>query len=202
MTFAIFDAVHLLTWAIFVFWEPYQMTKKDTDWYKDNYKKLNSLLQVPPWAFGIIWTILKLLQIAGIFLFSKWSSESLLVGGGTDHWTFVAVYTIFIIHSFIAKGWTLLFFGMRMVTLALVSSGLLCATSILIVIFMGFAQDNVGYLYPIPLCFFIPTAAWLLIAFTLNWNWLTHVDKAYDKLIKSDIETAAAGTRPRRNKHQ
>lgn len=157
-----FDAVQLVAWAVFIFWEPYHMKRSDQERYD---KESNNLkINVPAWVFPVVWLVLKMLNTATIVLFSSWLVT-------TDHWAWPTVFALFFANQVLSKFWTVLFFRLHQAKLALVLAIVLFATAAAAWGCMWGGLDN-SNLYGIPIGLFVPYLVWLVVAIVLNASWI------------------------------
>lgn len=158
-----FDAVQLVAWAVFIFWEPFQMKRSDREWYDKERENLTPR-SIPGWVFPLVWMLLKTLNTATIVLFSSWLVT-------TDHWAWPAVFALFFANQVLSKFWTIVFFRLRQPRWALVIAVVLFATAAATWGCMWGGLDN-SNLYGIPIGLFTPYLVWLVVAIVLNASWV------------------------------
>lgn len=168
-----FDAVQLIAWAVFIFWEPYTMKRSEQQWYDKERVNLTPS-NIPGWVFPIVWLVLKTLNTATIVLFSHFLIS-------TDHWAWSAVFALFFANQVLSKFWTVLFFRLRQVKWALVLAIVLFTTALAAWICIIVGRDN-SNLYGLPIGLMIPYVFWLGVAIALNASWIAIPHK-------SDMET-------------
>jgi tryptophan-rich sensory protein len=160
-----FDAVQLVAWAVFIFWEPYTMKRTEREKYDQERPNLAYVpANIPGWIFPIVWTILKSLNTAVIVVFSSNIID-------TNHWSWITVFSLFFANQVLSKFWTLLFFRFNQRKWALAVAVLLFTTALAAWICMIVGRDN-SNLYGIPIGLFVPYTLWLGFAIFLNVSWL------------------------------
>lgn len=160
----IYDAAslaRLVTWFVFVFWDPLFVEKDDSQAF---YRKIKRVWWQPPaWLFGVVWGFLQLLLVAAIYLFTEFSTNS-------ADWTFIVVTILFLVQELIRKTWSYVFFRMRQVQWALAIAATLMVLGVLLVVFTGVAEQC--ELRFVVMAFFIVYTAWLTFAVVLNASFL------------------------------
>jgi tryptophan-rich sensory protein len=169
MTFSVADGSQLVVWIIFVFWEPYgSIGNKARDWYTKRSGGLKGYI-VPWYIFPFVWTILKGLIVASIFLFFKSLTQAAV--DAVDY-RYLTVYILFVVNVLIAKLWTVLFFKYRLTRAAFWVAFIIFATAVVVVVFMGISSDIIVDIAYLSMALYIPYVAWLAFALYLNYNWL------------------------------
>ena len=98
------DATALLTYIVFVFWQPAMKTSTmDKSWYNKQRKRLPC--SVPSYVFGIAWGLLFSLISTSGFLYL--GPEGL----GQSSSLYVSAYIVFVANIIMTKIWTPIFFG-------------------------------------------------------------------------------------------
>lgn len=160
------------------------MKRTEQQWYDKERENLSFVPRnIPGWVFPIVWMILKTLNTATIVLYSHFLIS-------TDHWAWSAVFALFFVNQALSKFWTILFFRLRRVRLALVLAIVLFATALAAWICIIVGRDN-SNLYGLPIAFFVPYTLWLLFAIFLNASWvmIPHREGGGEKepLVKSQL---------------
>ena len=153
------EATALLTYIVFVFWQPSQAGTTSSDnrnWYDAMRSKVGCT--VPGSVFGIAWTILFALITASGYLYLG------PAGFGIDSNLYVASYTIFIINVLLTKIWTPVFFSS---TRAYIGLAMFIAIFILLsaITFLVFIAYESAWL---PFSLYLPYVLWCGYALYLN----------------------------------
>jgi len=165
--FGVDQCVRLVVWFLFLYWEPYEMRKRNAKYYEQHLYRLDQMAIPAPW-FMIIWTILKGLMVAAIFLFMEYYAV-------TKEWTFYAVYGTFFALVVFSKFWTMIFFGWHRYLLALLLAMVLAALAACTTIFMWLARDQLGDLWWLPGALMIAPTVWYFVAIALTWQWMNSI---------------------------
>lgn len=190
MAFDQLDGVTVLVTLMFVWFEPYKMKDTDREWYM---RKLESagipmVLQLPPWVFRVAWTVIKLCDVASIFLFQKFAQNNV------ENWTIPATYGIFLAVQIVSKTWGSTFFEYKYFGLAAIITVVLVLHQAAYVALIAVAQTYfsvLGYLYYVPIILALPRLCWLTFASILGFVWYDRVSsstgsKRRDKRVKDD----------------
>lgn len=180
--FLLQDYLHLITWIVFIFWEPYSMKEKDTKDYDTYYEKRPHLIHVPRWVFPPVWFFLKSTQVVAYFLYLKYVSENDAL--------FASVYIVPIMSLIIAgvclsKYWTAFYFRWKMYSTAGAVAFVLMGCAVVVTVLMGISGANgqFGSLWAIPFVFSMPLTLWLVFAFVLN------AQRVREEMVLSELYT-------------
>ncbi len=117
------------------------------------YERLEKPYWVPPnWAFPVVWSTIFILNVIAGWL--VWRAA------GPDAWLGLSLYGA---NLAINALWSLLFFGIRRMDLALIDAGFLLAS--IAAVMMAFAPHSA-----IAALLLTPYLTWVSIAFGLNWK--------------------------------
>lgn len=151
------DAVSLLTYIVFVYWQPTQMDNTDSrNWYDAMRVKIGCT--VPGNVFGIAWFILFGLITASTYLFMGPD------GSGIDSNLYVAAYVMFIVNVVLTKIWYPVFFNTSRTYIGL-------ALFIAIFILLSAITFMVILIYEsawLPFALYVPYVLWVSYALYLN----------------------------------
>jgi tryptophan-rich sensory protein len=167
--FFLIDYIHLVTWIVFVFWEPYSMREKDRVRYDEYYAKRPSLARVPKEVFAPVWFVLKSILVAAYFMYFKAVSDAynpLDALPTLDNPVIIATMSLIIAATCLSKYWLPFYFRWKMYQTAFAISFALWGCAIVVAILMG--TTRVGSLWFIPVIFVSMHAAWLTVATILN----------------------------------
>lgn len=166
--FFLLDYIHLTTWIVFVFWEPYSMRDKDRAAYDEYYAKHTSMARIPKEVFAPVWFVLKSLLVAAYFMYFKAVADAYvpITSPTLDDPLNIAAMSIIIAATCLAKYWLPFYFRWKMHGTALIISFCLWASAIVVAALMG--TTKVGSLWFVPVIFVSLHALWLTIATVVN----------------------------------
>lgn len=152
------EAVSLLTYFIFVFWQPSQSgTSTDNrNWYDAMRSKIGCT--VPGSVFGIAWAILfGLITSAGYLYLGP-------AGYGADSNLYVASYVIFVFNVLLTKVWTPVFFNTSRayIGLAMFIAIFILLSAITFLVLLGYETAW------LPFSLYVPYVLWCGYAVYLN----------------------------------
>lgn len=162
-----FDAVQLVTYTLFVFWQPMPMTSAERKFYRDQSGNLPVYARLPTYVFPMVWFVLHVCLVAGMTLFAKWTVDG-------DHWVWRTVWSLFYINVLASKLWTFLFFTMKWGWMSLANAIFLMATALAMTICVVIGRDNVlpDPYWAVPFSLFLVYTIWLTYAVLLTATWL------------------------------
>lgn len=172
MIFDVNAATYLVSWIVFIFWDPLSVSRDAYKTYREKYEE-GKLLQfgVAPETFGWVWFFLDCLRVVFIFLFMHMTID-------VTRYVFITVFVLFVVNELARKTWSYVFFDLKQPTLALFIALFLWATAVTIVVLVGIT-DNLRLNAAIPdnykwmiFSFYMLYVLWLTYAVLLNNEWI------------------------------
>jgi tryptophan-rich sensory protein len=166
------SVVALVTWFVFVFWDPLPVSMDEYDMYeKEKTDRLPMMLRFNRMIFPIVWFILQLLLVAFMFLYTQFTINP-------HNHTFIVVTVLMLFNELVRKTWSAVFFqqknfiGAFIICLILLGS----ATPVCALTISGnnIGEDNVtpDNLRWMLFAFYATYYVWLVVALVLNAAWI------------------------------
>ena len=179
------SVVALVSWFVFVFWDPLQVSMDEYDMYDMSKKaRLPSMLRFNRMVFPIVWFILQLLLVVFMFLFTQFTIDP-------HHYTFIVVTVLMLFNELVRKTWSAVFFQQKNFVAAFVICLVLLASAVPVCVFTvignnigedGATPDNLRWML---FAFYTMYTVWLLVATILTAAWTWGRDETTPK---SDVE--------------
>lgn len=172
MIFDVNAATYLVSWIVFIFWNPLWVSRAAYDSYRQKYED-GKLAQfgVAPETFGWVWFFLDCLRVVFIFFFMHMTIN-------VSQYVFITVFVLFVVNELVRKTWAHVFFNLKQPTFALFIALFLWATAVAIVVLVGITS-NLGLNATTPdnfkwmiFSFYLLYVLWLTYAVLLNNEWL------------------------------
>jgi tryptophan-rich sensory protein len=167
------DAVLVVALYAAIFWQQSRTTMKEShDYYETRKNRL--LCSFPPWAFGVIWTLLYTFKLLSGYFFLY--SGSAFFTDPVHQGLFIGTFVVYLLEIVFNKWWSVVFFDMERPGWALV---IVIAMIVLVGLYIGFLCGSVGIWWHVYLI--LPYLAWLLVAGFWNAQWIMSDEKSNGK---------------------
>lgn len=168
------DAVLVVALYAAIFWQQSRTTMKESqDYYETRKNRL--WCSFPPWAFGVIWTLLYTMKLLSGYFF-MYSGSAFFTTAVHQNW-FIGVFVVYLLEIVFNKWWSVVFFDMESPRWAIAIVASMIALVVLYIIFLCVSVGIWWHVYLI-----LPYLLWLVVALFWNIQWIGNEGSTYKKM--------------------